>query len=78
MWQVKNDENSCNTVMQNNGFKLNILFLILLYHVGTHMIYSNAVQKSIDWGSNMIISRGTGKIVRFTCAYAMSQHVSLR
>ena len=61
-WEVKNDENSCNTMMSNNG---------------THLIYSNAIQKTQDWGSNMIISRGTGKIVRFNCAYPITQHLSL-
>ena len=61
-WEVRNDENSCNTMMQNNG---------------THLVYANAVQKTEDWGSNMVISRGTGRIVRFHCSYAMTQHLSL-
>ena len=62
-WKVNNEENSCNTVMDNNG---------------THISYQNAVQKSVDWGSNMVINRGTGIIMKFECAYSLSQFVTLK
>ena len=64
LWTI-DTSNGCQTVQLNNG---------------THLIYKNALQNTIDYGSNSIISRAVGQIINFKCSYQLDDpnRISLR